>query len=94
MKDERFEWDDVKAAANRRNHGIGFQEAVTIFEDPMALTQPDTHHSDTEDREVTLRYSEVYRMLMVVHTDRGLRKRIISARRATKVEMKVYFLPR
>jgi uncharacterized protein len=56
LKDEFFEWDDVKAGVNLEKHGVSFEEACTIFEDAFAITIPDEVHSDSEDRFVTIAY--------------------------------------
>ena len=94
MGDNRFEWDDTKAAANLRKHGVSFEEAAEALRDPFSLTQDDLLHSAEKARSITLGYSERFRMVMVVHTSRGLRERIISARKATAVEERSYHLPR
>lgn len=85
-----FEWDSKKAAANERKHGVTFQEATTIFSDPMALTFADPDHSSDEDRDITFGFSRFERLLVVSHTARGLRTRIISARLTTRQERKIY----
>jgi uncharacterized DUF497 family protein len=85
-----FEWDDAKAARNRKKHAIAFDEAATIFGDPLAVTFPDPDHSSDEDRYITLGTSERGRLLVVSHTDRDDRIRIISARKATRRERKAY----
>jgi len=83
-----FEWDARKAAANIRNHGITFQEATTIFSDPLSLTKPDARHPD---RFIVLGVSRAARTLFVVYAERdGETFRIISARRATAHERKAY----
>ncbi len=76
-----FEWDPRKAEINLRKHGVSFTEAGTIFGDELAITVPDPDHSDNEDRR---------RLLIVSHTDRGDKIRIISARELTKTERKEY----
>jgi len=81
-----FEWDPVKAEANRAKHGVSFSEAATIFGDPLARTIYDESHSTTEDRYVTIGYAEHGRLLLVVHTDRDNRVRIIMARQASARE--------
>jgi uncharacterized protein len=81
-----FEWDARKAAANRRKHGVTFDEASTAFADPLSLTIPDPDHSIEEDRFVLLGLSCRGRLLVVVHTERDDNIRIISARRATRSE--------
>jgi hypothetical protein len=85
-----FEWNPDKAAINRRKHGISFQEAATIFDDLLYLTFPDPDHSREEDRYVIIEMSGLGQLLVVSHTDRGNRTRIIGARRATRQERRVY----
>ena len=83
-----FEWDDDKAAINERKHGVTFIEALTVFLDPMAIIIPDPDHSDEEDREIILGYSDRGRLLIVSHTSRPPNLRIISARRPDSHERK------
>lgn len=85
-----FEWDDDKAASNARKHGVAFAEAMTVFADQLALTGYDPDHSDAEDRFITMGLSADGRLLVVSHTDRGDRVRIISAREASRAERKDY----
>ena len=85
-----FEWDDKKAAQNIKKHGISFEEATTVFGDPFSITIYDPLHSKEEDRFVILGMSNKNRILVVVHTERNDRIRIISARKATKKERKQY----
>jgi uncharacterized DUF497 family protein len=85
-----FEWDEDKARKNLKKHGVSFEEASTIFGDPLSLTIPDPQHSEEEDRFVTLGESNRKRFLVVVSTDRGDAIRIISARVATRRERKEY----
>lgn len=85
-----FEWDTRKSAANLRKQGISFAEAGTVFGDELSITIPDPDHSDQEDRFITIGWSNLHRLLMVAHTDRGENIRIISAREITKVERKEY----
>jgi uncharacterized protein len=84
------EWDARKAQANRRKHGVAFQEAVTALEDPLAVTYPDPDHSVSEQRFVTIGLSSFGRILVVGHTDRGVAVRLITARRATRRERLFY----
>jgi uncharacterized DUF497 family protein len=86
----QFEWDYQKAERNMRKHGISFDEAVTVFSDPMALTFLDTDHSETEDRSRTYGVSNKGRLLVVVHAERRNHLRIISARKATRHEKSIY----
>lgn len=85
-----FEWDPLKAAENLRKHRVSFEEAATIFFDPFALTIPDPDHSSSEDRFVTIGQSIKLRVLVVIHTDRKQRIRLISARKATARERGYY----
>ncbi len=85
-----FEWDERKAAVNSGKHGVSFHEAATVFGDQLALTFADPDHSDQEDRFITFGLSESGRLLLVSHTDRGHKVRIISARLATARERKIY----
>ncbi len=84
----RFEWDGEKAAANVKKHRVSFEEAVTVFYDPLAATFADPDHSDAESRLVTIGYSARNRLLVVCHVERGGATRLISARRATARERK------
>ncbi len=86
----RFEWDERKAKQNERKHKVTFEEAITVFADPLSLTIPDPLHSWDEERFVTMGLSVKRRLLVVVHTDRGDTIRIISARRATPRERSEY----
>jgi uncharacterized DUF497 family protein len=71
-------------------HGVAFPEAATVFGDPLAITYSDPDHSEDEDRFLTFGHSSEGHLLVVSHTDRGRRTRIISARRATRKERKLY----
>lgn len=83
-----YEWDPEKAEANLRKHGVSFEEAATVFLDPVAVTYPDPDHPDEEDREITIGHSVRQRVLFVSHSQRGDRIRLISARKATRREHK------
>lgn len=85
-----FEWDDAKAKSNLRKHRVSFDEAVSVFGDLRALTFSDTDHSESEDRSRTYGLSNHGRLLVVVHTERRTRVRIISARKATQYEKAIY----
>ncbi|MBI3773352.1 MAG: BrnT family toxin [Gammaproteobacteria bacterium] len=85
-----FEWDDKKAAANAKKHGVSFQEAASVFGDSMAITFPDPDHSKNEHRFITFGLSLSSQLLVVAHTGRGKKIRIISARKMTKHERKIY----
>lgn len=81
-----FEWDPKKARLNLKRHGVSFDEASTAFRDPLSQTIEDPLHSENEERFVLIGRSVQGRLLVIVHTDRGERVRIISARLATKRE--------
>jgi len=85
-----FEWDTDKAKRNIETHGVSFDEASTTFKDTLSLTVHDPLHSDKEDRFILIGSSIKNRLLVVVHTERGNKIRIISARKATKKERKKY----
>jgi uncharacterized DUF497 family protein len=85
-----LEWDPDKAESNLVKHGVDFHEAGSVFGDPLATTFPDTRHSLDEQRYVTIGSSLARRILVVAHTDRGERVRIISARPATPRERRYY----
>lgn len=85
-----FEWDKNKAKRNIEIHGISFDEASTAFKDTLSLTIHDPLHSDEEDRFTLIGNSVKNRLLVIVHTERGDKIRIISARKATKKERKQY----
>jgi uncharacterized DUF497 family protein len=85
-----FEWDPDKAKRNLAKHHVAFADAATVFGDPLAITFYDPAHSDDEDRYLTFGYSTEGRLLVVSHTDRESRTRIISARVATRRERSIY----
>lgn len=91
-KDEKlqFEWDREKAKKNLKKHGVSFEEASTIFDDPQFISFLDNEHSDEEERYITIGISEKLRLLIAAHTERIRRIRIISARKATKNEENFY----
>jgi uncharacterized DUF497 family protein len=74
-----YEWDPEKARVNQRGHRVTFEEAATVFLDPLAVTYPDPDHSNEEDREITIGYSAKQRLLFVSHCGRGDRHRIGSS---------------
>jgi uncharacterized protein len=84
-----FEWDELKALANWRKHGVDFADAVSVLEDDLALTIEDDEPAD-EGRFVTIGSDPLGRVLVVVYTWRGGRARIISARKATRRERHSY----
>jgi uncharacterized protein len=85
-----FEWDDRKARANVSKHGVSFDEACSIFGDPLAITIEDPLHSESEDRLVTIGHTPEGQLLVVVFTERGESIRLISARMATRRERRQY----
>jgi uncharacterized DUF497 family protein len=85
-----IEWDEEKARQNARKHRVSFEEAATVFSDPLSLTIDDPLHSSKELRFVTVGQSSRGRLLVVAHTERGDTIRIISARRATRSERNSY----
>ena len=85
-----FEWDPDKADANFAKHGVSFAEAATVFADPLSTTFDDPDHSEEEDRYIIIGLSNRSRLLVVAHTDRDERTRIISAREATHSERQFY----
>ena len=87
----RFSWDPRKADNNLRKHGIAFDEAITVFNDPLALIFDDTIHSEDEHREIIIGFSALSRLVLVCFVERVEDTiRIISARRATKNEIRDY----
>ena len=86
----RFDWDPRKAGENFRKHGVSFDEASSVFDDPLGITYQDPDHSDEERRWVTFGYSASNRLLVVSHTERDDTSRIINARPATRSEQKIY----
>ena len=86
----KFESDAVKATANVRKHGVSFEEAVSMFLDPLAVSGPDPDHSAGESRYLTFGMSSLGRMIVVSHTHRTGSIRLISARRVTRKERKLY----
>ena len=77
---QRFEWDEAKAATNVDKHRVSFEEAASVFEDPLAYTFGDPDHSIGERRMLTFGYSRSGHLLAVIHAERGRSIRIISAR--------------
>ncbi len=82
--------DARKAAANFNKHAIGFEDAATVFLDPLATTFPDPDHSKEERREITIGYTMKGHLVFVSHCERRRRIRIISARLATRTEREQY----
>ncbi|HKO36420.1 MAG TPA: BrnT family toxin [Pyrinomonadaceae bacterium] len=85
-----YEWDVDKDRRNRAKHGVSFAEAATAFLDPLHATVPDDRYSVEERRFRTIGYTASNRLVIVAHTDRGERVRIISAREATAREQRNY----
>lgn len=90
-----FEWDENKAKKNLRKHKVSFEEAKTVFNDPLLLTFPDEYHSGGEERYLSIGLSSRDKILLVVHTEREENEktviiRIISCRRATALERRTY----
>ena len=88
----KFEWDSTKATANQKKHGVSFKEAESVFYDEFAVQFYDEENSESEDRFLMLGFSNEARILIVCHCEReqGKTIRIISARKATKIESKYY----
>lgn len=89
MRDDKFEWDDRKAAANRARHGIGFETVRKVFKDPFAADEPDDRVNYGEDRFTLIGMADG-RLLLVAYTMREGRIRIISARGAEPYEHRLY----
>ena len=90
-----FEWDDEKAKKNQRKHKVTFEEAKTVFGDPLLVSFPDEYHSDEEHRLVSIGASSQNKILLVAHTEilengDTIVVRLISARKATASERRVY----
>ena len=85
-----FVWSALKAAGNLRKHGVSFDEAATVFFDPLSATGPDPDHSLEERRFVTFGMSAFGRLLVVAHTEQSDAIRIITARRAMRAERRLY----
>lgn len=86
----RFEWDARKALTNRMKHGVLFEEAITVFNDPLGRIFDDSDHPMTESREIIVGVSQKQRLLLVCFTEHRKAVRIISARKATKLERQAY----
>jgi uncharacterized DUF497 family protein len=85
-----FEWDEEKAKANLKKHRVGFDEAATVFTDSYSLTIHNPDHSADEQRYIDIGTSEKGRVLVVVYTERDSNIRIVSCRKATPSERKLY----
>jgi len=86
----KFAWNQIKAYTNRQKHGVDFDEAATVFGDPLAGTFPDFDHSVGESHLITVGVSCAGRLLVVAHTESLGEIGIISARPATTHERKAY----
>jgi uncharacterized DUF497 family protein len=85
-----FEWDSGKASANLRQHGVSFEEASSVFGDPLAMLMADPDHSADEERYLLLGLSARQTLLVVAFAERAPRTRLISARPATRHERRQY----
>jgi len=85
-----FEWDAEKASSNLDKHGVSFEEAGSAFADPLSLTIPDPAHSEGESRFILVGMSAGGRLVVVAHTERQDRIRLISAREASRRERRAY----
>jgi uncharacterized DUF497 family protein len=85
-----FEWDEEKAKRNLKKHGVSFEEAKMVFNDPFSITIPDPLHSDAEQRFIDIGNTPKRRVLVVAYTERGSNIRIISCRKALKKEKRIY----
>lgn len=90
MNELRFKWDDEKAESNFRKHGVSFDEAATVFYDPLYVEDYDDAHSDEEERFKLIGKSSNGSLLVVIYTDRSGTIRIIGTRQATKNERRYY----
>ena len=86
----QFQWDENKAKQNLSKHGVSFEEAKTIFDDPLYVDFYDPDHSDNEERYLMVGQSNRGRILILSYTERGNRIRLISAREVTPNERKTY----
>ena len=86
----KFEWDQQKAQSNLIKHGIAFEEAQTVFDDPLYVDFYDPDHSETENRYIIIGTSSIGHVLLLSYTERGDIIRIISARQVTEQELKAY----
>ena len=85
-----FEWDPGKAEVNFKKHRVSFSEAATVFQDPDVVIESDPAHSEEEWRAIAIGFSASSRVLLVVHTERQMHIRLISARNATREERRRY----
>lgn len=85
----QFEWHSKKAEANKAKHGVSFEEAITVFTDPLARIFEDAEHSETERREIIIGYSAKQNLILASFVEDD-RVRLISARKATRTEREEY----
>lgn len=85
-----YEWDAGKAAANLKKHRVSFEDATSVFLDPLGVTFRDPDHSADEHREITIGHTMRKELVFVSHCERGKRIRIISARLVTRLERRQY----
>jgi uncharacterized protein len=90
MTPQSIVWDPVKATLNLGKHGVDFEEAATVFRDPLLLVQPDVEHSEDEERWLALGKSVRQLLLVVAHTESDFEVRLISARKAEPRERRRY----
>lgn len=86
----KFEWDESKSAANLSKHGVSFEEAKTVFDDPLYVDFYDPAHSSVEHRYIIIGESQQGRLIMVSYTERGEVVRLISSREVTPAEREAY----
>ncbi len=86
----QFEWNPEKASINFKKHKINFEEASTVFDDPLFITFLDEEHSIDEERYITIGLSKANHLLLIAHTEHKEQIRIISVRKATKNERRFY----
>ena len=90
MKPPQFEWDPKKAQSNEAKHAVSFEEAITVFADPLARIFDDPEHSEGERREIIVGHSSGRRLILVSFTGTDDNIRLLSARKATREERKDY----
>ena len=90
MRRLTFDSDPGKAASNLKKHRVSFDEAITVFDDPLSSTLPDDQHSEDEERHIIVGSSEKHRLLFVVYTETTSGLRLIGARLATATERQQY----
>jgi uncharacterized DUF497 family protein len=87
---KKIEWDERKSRLNRRKHGVTFEEAATVFSDPLEITIDDPDHSSSEHRFISVGTASNGLLLVVAYTERGDAIRLISSRKPTRRERKMY----